>query len=1343
MATSNNRDVKMTLSVETLGVDDIKKLQNSILALADGAGDAAPEFERLAAEVGRLGEQADALRQLQALGDEVQQLAQRQEAAAAASTQMRERLDGLKAATQQAAQNQREAADAFTTTKNRLTEITGELAGLRASYDAAGKKTDEYKGKLTGLIGEQTELRKQLDQEKVARTEANRALAEAEKAQERAATAYSRTNDALVESNRALERQQATLNQVGQDLEQFGLSSADAAASQVKLVNALNQAGKAAQETRASIDAIAAAERELTEQSERAAAALADRVRANKTAYEQEQAAAKESAQIAAQRAAAEQKAAQESIAAKRAEQAESDRLAAIVIANRERMEAAGRQQLLAELAAQRDAAASAERYEQQKVESIKRAAAEAAAATKAAAQAIDNAFGTLGVRSVDQLEREILEVRQAMQLVQAQSGQTGAALASAMSAGQARIEALQRELREVRNELTFADKAAGLLKNSMGQIAAGNLIADGIGYLVNKVKEMGQAFVQAQIQAETMRRGLTALYGSSETAAAQIDFLQKTAVRAGIAVGGISDSFVRFSASTKNSNIPLEQTNALFAAVTQAGATLGLSSERVTLALDALGQMASKGVVSMEELRQQLGDSLPGALSLTAKGLGITDAQLIKLVESGQLAARDLFPALTRGLKDLQVTTDGLQATWDRFKTTMTLVAQSAGDAGWATVLTGALKVLGGLVASVGLGLSVLSETLFTAGKAALLLFETLRGNGKEAFEFFSQEVDKSIDRLDKQGRAFNAMLDPAQAAAASVTSVADASTQTATAATAATAAVTAQTAAMAGSTEAMAGYATSAQASAAAAKILSDAQLDSSQKAIQLKVTFTELVAQQEQQAVLSGKLVKAAQDEAAAIENLAKLRGDEVSAQQASVQAAQITLAALEREARDRETLATTLATQVAETRKLIIEQTGSVDAANRETEAINKKLIAAQGEAEQARQAVVNARAEIAARQQLSDTYRDNSARVDELRVAYVLARVELEKVRALFNEGRASAERLSAAQEALAKAAGLVRDAQNDVVEATTRKIQIQAAENNLIRAGLEVKLAEARAAQQIAILKGDEAAASRALAQQKQIEADITRLGTQAKRAEVEATIAMLERQKAELDASDPLVQKKREELDLRILNEKAKLAEAKAGEAVVRTLEAERDAINRRNSAASKAPSSYGGGSSVSGGTSSYGGGSTAPMTSQDPYGRSAYQQNLLRQQGGPVDASYVFGLKQRLESGGTFTKDELPAILNALNIAKQNARLGAPGSVSLEGRRDDQMWINILQRIVDQIQGMNTMPSATTPTKGAYTVNVNLNGETTPVGMASAKDADNLAAIFKSLEAGKGTAG
>ena len=146
----------------------------------------------------------------------------------------------------------------------------------------------------------------------------------------------------------------------------------------------------------------------------------------------------------------------------------------------------------------------------------------------------------------------------------------------------------------------------------------------------------------------------------------------------------------------------------------------MGLSGERVSLVLQALGQMAAKGTVSMEELRQQLGESLPGALSLSAKGLGLTEAQLIKLVESGGLAARDLFPALAKSLREMQGETEGVTSSWERLKNALTISSQNAGDAGGMPLLTLSIKALGAVVAAVVLPLTAFAEVVFGVAKAA-----------------------------------------------------------------------------------------------------------------------------------------------------------------------------------------------------------------------------------------------------------------------------------------------------------------------------------------------------------------------------------------------------------------------------------------------------------------------------------------------------------------------------------------------------------------------------------------------------------------------------------------------
>ena len=159
---------------------------------------------------------------------------------------------------------------------------------------------------------------------------------------------------------------------------------------------------------------------------------------------------------------------------------------------------------------------------------------------------------------------------------------------------------------------------------------------------------------VQAMIQAENLAMGLAAIAKDGEAAGQQLDFVKRMAGNAGVDVIETGKAFLSLQASTKGTAVEGKLANDVFEAVTVSMAKAGKSSAETSLALNALAQMAGKGVVSMEELRGQLGESLPGALPAAAKGMGITVADLTKLVESGKVAAEGIFPARTKGLQEL-----------------------------------------------------------------------------------------------------------------------------------------------------------------------------------------------------------------------------------------------------------------------------------------------------------------------------------------------------------------------------------------------------------------------------------------------------------------------------------------------------------------------------------------------------------------------------------------------------------------------------------------------------------------------------------------------------------------
>lgn len=145
---------------------------------------------------------------------------------------------------------------------------------------------------------------------------------------------------------------------------------------------------------------------------------------------------------------------------------------------------------------------------------------------------------------------------------------------------------------------------------------------------------------------------------GIRATSTSNIDFAQSQAYlhelsdTLGVSYEALAQSYKGLKAATNGTNLEGEQTQKIFTAVVHAGAALKLSNEDVKGTLLALSQMVSKGTVSMEELRQQLGERLPAAFSLSAKAMGVSTEELAKMIANGEVMASDLLPKLANELE-------------------------------------------------------------------------------------------------------------------------------------------------------------------------------------------------------------------------------------------------------------------------------------------------------------------------------------------------------------------------------------------------------------------------------------------------------------------------------------------------------------------------------------------------------------------------------------------------------------------------------------------------------------------------------------------------------------------
>jgi len=249
-----------------------------------------------------------------------------------------------------------------------------------------------------------------------------------------------------------------------------------------------------------------------------------------------------------------------------------------------------------------------------------------------------------------------------------------------------AEIQGFKTQLQQATDAISkFTQTASDTLKqpiNPMNQLLGSvkNLIVGYIG-LQAATQAVGRSFNQA-LRLDAVKSSLTAVLGSTELADAKLKEISQTADYLGLNFLDLATSYKSFAAAAISSNQTLGDTDKIFNSVTKAAAVLKLSSEDVKGTLNALAQMFSKGQVSAEELRQQLGERLPGAVALMAAGLGVSTKALNKMLEQGQVttaAVVKLAGQLDIAYGDKIVgKVDSLQASVERLNNTFTEVVDN-----------------------------------------------------------------------------------------------------------------------------------------------------------------------------------------------------------------------------------------------------------------------------------------------------------------------------------------------------------------------------------------------------------------------------------------------------------------------------------------------------------------------------------------------------------------------------------------------------------------------------------------------------------------------------------------
>jgi tape measure domain-containing protein len=601
-----------------------------------------------------------------------------------------------------------------------------------------------------------------------------------------------------------------------------------------------------------------------------------------------------------------------------------------------------------------------------------------------------------------------------------------------------------------------------------------------------------GREFLETITQAESLKRGLTAITGSTQGAAAEIEYLRATSNRLGLELQQTGQAYLSLTAATKGTAIEGEKTRALFEAISLAMGALGKSSAETERALTAVSQMASKGTVSMEELRGQLGEALPGALAAAANGAGITTAKLIEMVSSGEVLAKDLLPALTKGLNDLYAQggpPDTVISNWNRFKNVVTQAAIEIGEGGASNGISAVLS-------RAAVGATRLSESVTLVGQD-MGEFAGAVATGNFALFTQAERLAASEQRMDRVKQAAGLATDAQKKLADGSTASGDAVRE-------------------------------AFRKSEIAAQNASGAVVDS---ALKQQAAFSELTEAAKKRLEQAKKGAEAADAEARTIEMIASAFGTETDRRTASTLAA-----TLQRDAQAKLTDARRADLALSEQKlATLAKEIAAQEKFSPELDAQKQKLeqsIAVKREEVRASDAMAKSHGVSAeAARVAAEAYKDNSGRVGELKAALDAATLAVEQLQAKQKAGKATAEEVSAAVVKQAAAQKLYNDSLADSV------VKAEAAEKALARRltraqqESDLNLVAAQTTLELATARGDDATAAGAQVQVTNLEIEAKRQAAQGARDEAAAMRETAAAREKEALASGTLTTAKKEEI--------------------------------------------------------------------------------------------------------------------------------------------------------------------------------------------------------------------
>lgn len=243
------------------------------------------------------------------------------------------------------------------------------------------------------------------------------------------------------------------------------------------------------------------------------------------------------------------------------------------------------------------------------------------------------------------------------------------------------------------------AERMTRAVSRSVGRLNQGLFSLRGaVGAIATVLS--GRAVLNASLGFERIENSLTAALGSASAGRREFAFVREEADRLGLDLQTAATRYARLAGAARDTTLAGQGVRDIFTSVAATAVVLGLNVEQTRRVLNAFEQILSKGTVSAEEIRQQLGDVLPGAFALSARAIGVTQAALDEMLREGTLASERFLPALALELREtfgpgVQRAVRSTQAQINRFRTALFEIQTEFARSGFLDGFTDGMRTL------------------------------------------------------------------------------------------------------------------------------------------------------------------------------------------------------------------------------------------------------------------------------------------------------------------------------------------------------------------------------------------------------------------------------------------------------------------------------------------------------------------------------------------------------------------------------------------------------------------------------------------------------------------------